>query len=186
MKAEELNLRDLLQFDPEHGKVSFGSSRMVLVGVDLMGSLVDGIIDVGDVTMAKVLLRRCGEQAGHKLATLFAKEFVPDNQQEWLALGPTMHAWEGAGKPSLATFEHDPAAGHFLLEVHFADSYFAEHYLANHGTASEPICWMLAGYIGGYCAEVFQMDLLCRETSCKAEGNAFCTFVVKPRDAWLG
>ncbi len=186
MKAQDLNLRELLEFHPDQGKVTFGSSRMVLVGVELMGSLVDGIIDVGDLTMARVLLRRCGEASGHKLAALFAKEFAPENQQEWLALGPTMHAWEGAGKPSLAQFEYEPSTGHFLLEVQFANSYFAEQYLAAHGTASEPICWLLAGYIGGYCAEVFNMDLLCRETSCKAEGNEFCTFVVKTRDAWLG
>lgn len=185
MKASELNLREMLTFDPQAGKVMFGSNRMVVVGAALLGSIVDGIIDVGDTTTAKVLLRRCGEQAGHRLALIFKNEFTPESQQEWLALGPTMHAWEGAGKPTLAAFEHDPASGHFLLEVHFADSYFAEQYLASQGAASEPVCWMLAGYIGGYCAEVFGLDLICHETSCMAQGQPYCTFVVKPRGEWL-
>ncbi|NJL35059.1 MAG: histidine kinase, partial [Chloroflexaceae bacterium] len=131
MKAADLNLRDMLQFNPEQGRITFGAdNRMVLVGAELMGSLVDGLIDVGDVTTARVLLRRCGKEAGHRLARLFKEEFNPENQQEWLAFGPTMHAWEGAGKPNLAAFEFDPATNHFLLEVHFENSYFADQYLA--------------------------------------------------------
>ncbi len=185
MKASELNLQDLLIFNPEAGKVMFGKNRMVVVGVALLGSIVDGIIDVGDTTTAKVLLGRCGVEAGRRLARIFKDEFHPENQQEWLALGPTMHAWEGAGKPTLATFEYDATSGHFLLEVHFADSYFAEQYLETHGTATEPVCWLLAGYIGGYCAEVFNLDLLCHETGCKAQGQPYCTFIVKPRSEWL-
>ena len=150
-----------------------------------MGTLMDALIEVGDTVMAKVLLRRCGEAAGHRLAQTFRDQFSPDNQQEWFALGPTMHAWEGVGKPSLVTFEYDPAQAHVLLEIHFADSYLAEQYVATQGTATEPVCWLLAGYIGGYCAEVFGLDLVCHELTCKAQGEPYCTFVVKPHSAWL-
>jgi predicted hydrocarbon binding protein len=53
------------------------------------------------------------------------------------------------------------------------------------GKASEPVCWQLAGYIAGYCSEVFDMNLLCRETKCMAQGDPFCRFEVKPRAEWL-
>lgn len=185
MKASELNLREQLHFDPERGRITFGSHRMVLVETELMGSIVDAMIEVGDTIMAKALLYRCGDTAGHRLARVFRDEFQPENQQEWLALGPAMHAWEGVGEPSLATFEYDPTQAHFLLEIQFADSYLAEQYVASQGVATEPVCWLLAGYIGGYCAEVFGLDLICRELSCKAQGEPYCTFVVKPRTAWL-
>ncbi len=185
MKAIDLNLREQLVFDPEHGRVTFGGNRRVLVATEMMGTLVDALIEVGDVVMAKVLLRRCGDAAGHRLAQVFRDKFHPENQHEWFTLGPTMHAWEGVGKPSLAVFEYDPERAHFLLEVHVEDSYLAEQYVVTQGPATEPVCWLLAGYIGGYCAEVFGLDLVCYETSCKAQGEPYCTFVVKPREAWL-
>jgi hypothetical protein len=52
---------------------------MVLMGTDMMGSVVDALIEVGDAMMAKVLLRRCGDVAGHRLARIFRDEFQPEN-----------------------------------------------------------------------------------------------------------
>ncbi len=52
---------------------------MVLMGTDMMGSVVDALIEVGDAMMAKVLLRRCGDGAGHRLARIFRDEFQPEN-----------------------------------------------------------------------------------------------------------
>lgn len=184
MQAAELNLKEALQFDPQQGIVKLGQSRMVVCGTESMGALFQELINVGDVAAAQVVMRRFGEANGRERARTVKAEFQPADQMEWLAFGPALHAWEGVGLPKLANFEYD-GAEQFLLVVEFQNSYLAEQYLRVLGQASEPVCWMLAGYIAGYCSEIFGLNLLCRETTCVAKGDPLCTFVCKPREAWL-
>lgn len=185
MKAADLNLQQALQFDPQHGIVKLGNSRMVICGAEAMAALFQELINIGDVIGAQVVMRRFGEANGHERARTVKAEFSPADKMEWLAFGPTLHAWEGVGLPRLASFDYDPAAEKFRLLVEFRDSYLAEQYLRVLGTAHEPVCWQLAGYIAGYCSEVFDMQLHCRETKCVAKGDDHCEFDVRPRAEWL-
>lgn len=184
MKAETFNLKDALQFDPQHGLVKLGGSRMVVSGVESMGALFQELINVGDIPAAQVVMRRFGEANGRERARTVQAEFQPDDKMEWLAFGPTLHAWEGVGLPKLASLEYD-GAEKFQLVVEFQNSYLAEQYLRVLGPASEPVCWMLAGYIAGYCSEVFGLNLHCREVTCVAKGDPICIFVCKPRSEWI-
>lgn len=185
MKAAEFNLKDALAYDPQSGIVKLGSSRMFVSGTEAFGALYQELINVGDMMAAQVVMRRFGEASGHERARTAKIEFQPADKIEWLAFGPTMHAWEGVGLPKLARFEYDPAASKFELLVEFRNSYLAEQYVRVLGRANEPVCWQLAGYIAGYCSEVFEMNLHCRETKCVARGDDHCEFHVKPRAEWL-
>jgi predicted hydrocarbon binding protein len=185
MKPADLNLKEALTFDPQHGIAKLGGSRMVICGTEATGALFQELINVGDTIGAQVVMRRFGEASGHERARTVKKEFAPADKMDWLAFGPALHAWEGVGLPKLAQFEHDAPAKHYLLVVEFKDSYLAEQYTRVLGPASEPVCWQLAGYIAGYCSEVFDLDLHCREVSCTAKGDDHCEFVVKPRADWI-
>lgn len=186
MKAQDLHLQNLLKFDPVKGQVSFGKQRVVIMSTEIIGQLTQEIIEIGDFTAARVILRRVGEVAGRELARQFNEEFHPANKIDWLGFGPAMHAWEGVAHPELAGFEYVPEAGKFFLHVQMTNSYLAEQYLKHSGSAApEPICWLLAGHISGYCSEVFEMDLLCKEVKCAAMGDPFCEFITKPRADWL-
>lgn len=77
MKASELNLREQLHFDPERGRITFGSHRMVLVETELMGSIVDAMIEVGDTIMAKRCSTGVGIQLGIALRESFEMSFSP-------------------------------------------------------------------------------------------------------------
>ena len=184
MKATEINLKEALNFMPEHGLLKLGNSRVFICGAEAIGSLYTELINVGDMMGAQVVMRRFGEATGHERARLVHEHFQPADKMEWLAMGPTMHAWEGVGLPSLASLDYDPEAKKFRLVVHFKDSYLAEQYQRVLGKANEPVCWQLAGYIAGYCSEVFDMNLLCRETKCVAKGDDHCEFETKPRSEW--
>ena len=185
MKPAELNLQNALTFDPQHGIVKLGSSRMVVSGTEAMGALFQELINIGDLMAAQVVMRRFGEVNGHERARTVKAELQPADKMEWLAFGPTLHAWEGVGLPKLAKLAYDPDVEQFELLVEFRNSYLAEQFLRVMGKANEPVCWQLAGYIGGYCSEVFDLNLLCRETKCVARGDDHCEFLVKPRSEWL-
>nr|WP_044199263.1 V4R domain-containing protein [Oscillochloris trichoides] len=185
MKAADFNMQQALQFQPQHGLLKLGDSRVIVMGIEAIGSLYQELFNVGDIIAAQVVMRRFGEANGRERARMVKDVFKPENQMEWLAFGPTIHAWEGVGLPKLAVFEHDAAAKKFRLLVEFKDSYLAEQYTRVMGPATEPVCWQLAGYIAGYCSEVFGMDLHCRETKCVAKGDPHCEFDTRPRSEWL-
>ncbi|NNJ10776.1 histidine kinase [Chloroflexales bacterium ZM16-3] len=185
MKPEDLNLQQSLQFDPKRGIVKLGNSRMVLSGVEATGALFQELINIGDTPTAQVVMRRFGEASGYERARTVMAEFNPSDKMEWLAFGPALHAWEGIGLPKLTSFDYDPATEKFHLIVEFRDSYLAEQYVRVLGPATEPVCWQQAGYIAGYCSEVFGMQLHCRETKCVAKGDDHCEFDTRPRGDWL-
>ncbi|NTW01302.1 MAG: histidine kinase [Oscillochloris sp.] len=185
MKAADLNLQQVLQFDPENGILKLGDSRAVLFGTEAIGALYQELINVGDTIGAQVVMRRFGEANGRERAQLVNDVLKPETKTEWLAFGPALHAWEGVGLPKLAAFEYDPATPKFYLLVEFLNSYLAEQYVRVMGPATQPVCWQLAGYIAGYCSVVFEMDLHCRETKCVAKGDDHCEFAVRPRSEWL-
>ena len=184
MKAADLNFREALIFEPEQGIVRLGDSRMVICGTEAMGALFQELINIGDMIAAQVVMRRFGEANGRERARTVKQLFEPADKMEWLAFGPTLHTWEGVGLPTLEHLEYEPTKDDFHLIVHFQKSYLAEQYLRVMGKAEEPVCWQLAGYIAGYCSEVFEMNLHCRETMCLAKGDPYCRFEVRPRAAW--
>jgi hypothetical protein len=185
MKAADLNFQQALVFEPQNGLLKLGESRAILMGTEAIGALYQELINVGDMIGAQVVMRRFGEANGRERARMVKEIMKPDDQMEWLAFGPTIHAWEGVGLPNLAHFEYDPAASKFHLKVELFSSYLAEQYLRVMGPATEPVCWQLAGYIAGYCSVVFNMDLHCRESKCVAKGDPHCEFDTRPRIEWL-
>ncbi|EFO81828.1 PAS/PAC sensor signal transduction histidine kinase [Oscillochloris trichoides DG-6] len=185
MKATDFNMQQSLQFMPQQGLLKLGDSRVIVMGTEAMGALYQELFNVGDLIATQVVMRRFGEANGRERARMVKAAMQPDDQMEWLSFGPTLHAWEGLGLPKLAALEHDAATKKFRLLVEFKGSYLAEQYMRVMGAANEPVCWQLAGYIAGYCSEIFGMDMHCRETKCVAKGDPHCEFDTRPRGEWL-
>ncbi|NTW01301.1 MAG: histidine kinase [Oscillochloris sp.] len=185
MKAADFNLQQTLHFDVQNGVLKIGNSRAVLFGTEAIGALYQELINIGDTIGAQVVMRRFGEAHGRERARLVKTTMQPDNQMEWLAFGPALYRWEGVGVSKRKFFEYDPTVPKFHLVTEFINSYLAEQYVRVMGPATEPVCWQIAGYIAGYCSEIFAMDLHCRETKCVAKGDDYCEFDVRPRNDWL-
>jgi hypothetical protein len=184
VRAAEINLQKDLMFDPDSGIVRFGHQRMVIMSADSFGKLLWEIIDVGGLRLAQVFLRRFGEAAGCDDARLLKNEFKPDTDLDWIAMGPTIHTWEGIVKATPTVLEYDRAAGKMLMQGTWENSFFAEQYVRLFGRATEPVCWMLSSYATGYASEFLGSEMLCKETICAAQGNPHCLFTIKPRGEW--
>ena len=184
MKASEINLKENLKFDPENGVVTFGSQRMVIFSAHAIGRLMSKLMDVGGVELAQVMMRIFGEAAGRDDAKLLKVEFSPDTDLDWLAMGPTLHTWEGIVKAVPTALEFDRDSGQFFMQGNWLNSFIAEQYVKLYGPTTFPVCWMLVGYATGYGSEFFGTPLVCRETMCVAKGDPHCQFTIKPPDDW--
>ena len=51
-------------------------------------------------------------------------------------------------------------------------------------TASEPVCWLISGYLSGYCSHVLGKSVYFVETECAAVSGNECRFTGKDGDSW--
>lgn len=184
MKVSEIDLKRDLIFDPENGILKFGSQRMVIFSAHSIGRLISRLMDIGGVETAQVMMRLFGEAAGHDDAKLLKQEFAPDTDVDWIAMGPTIHTWEGIVKAELTALDYDRSTGKFFMQGKWINSFFAEQYLKLLGPSTTAVCWMLSGYATGYASEFFGAPLQCKETMCVAKGDPYCQFTIKPPDEW--
>lgn len=185
MKTSEINLREALQFSPERGVVTFGDNRMIVFSADSFGRLLSEMLDIGGVKMTQVFMRRFGESAGRSDALTLKERFVPDTDLDWIAMGPTLHSWEGIVRATPTALEYDRATGKFFMQGTWENSIMAELYVKLRGPSTEPVCWMLSGYATGYSSAFFGTDLICKETMCVAKGDPCCQFTIKPKREWI-
>ncbi len=184
MKASEINLKESLLFDIETGRLMFGSQRMVIFSAHAIGRLMSKLMDVGGVETTQVMMRIFGEAAGRDDARLLKQEFHPDTDLDWMAMGPTIHTWEGIVKATPDILEYDRNTGKFFMQGKWLNSFVAEQYVTMYGQTTFPVCWMLVGYATGYTSEFFGSPLQCKETMCVAKGDPYCQFTIKPPDEW--
>lgn len=184
MKASDFNLQQAIKLDPNTGIATFSKHRIVIFDADSIGRLMQEMIDIGGTNTAKVLMRRFGEANGHSDARLLKEEFAPDDDMNWIALGPTIHTWEGIVKATPTALEYDRATGKFFMQGTWENSFIAEQYIKIYGKSKEAVCWLLSGYATGYCTEFFGKTLMCKETMCVAKGDPHCQFTIKPPEEW--
>lgn len=84
--------------------------------------------------------------------------------------------WQhGAGKSDAGT-----------LRFHgcWPERHEAVAHCSRRGAASQPGCFMSAGYTTGWLSGLFEQNLIARETECAAMGATACRFEVRERSEW--
>jgi hypothetical protein len=90
MKGHEFKLTDYLAFKPEEGKIQFRDQRMVLMSADSFGCFLKEIIDLGGMNLARVLIRRFGEEDGKHNAKVMKKKFQFDSEMDTFIAGTSL------------------------------------------------------------------------------------------------
>lgn len=184
MKVKDLNLKKELDFNPKEGILKLGRQRMVVLPADSIGKLVDFIMDIADENMVYMFLSRMGEEAGRKDARVLKEDFNPDTEQDWIALGPTMHSWEGIVKVIVDELKYDREEGSFHMKGKWKNSFLADQWLKHFGEADEPVCSLLTGYATGYGSEFMGKEMKAKELKCRGQGDDICVWEVKPKGEW--
>ncbi len=184
MRAADLDLRELLQFDPNGGVIRFAGQRALLLDAVALGLLRRELIETLGVAGARGLLTRFGYAHGWRTAeTLHAA--LPLGQRGRVAARrrPPPHP-AGAGRRRVArraTRGRDPKP---FAESIWHDSYEAEQHLLHLGRAEEPVCWTLTGFASGYLSCAYGREVYRLESAAAARGTPSATSSAGPREEW--
>jgi two-component system, NtrC family, response regulator HydG len=183
MRAEDLDLRELLSFEPKGGVIRFGGERVLLFDAIALGLLRKELIDSLGLTAARGILTRFGYAHGWRTAENLRSGFPWENEREWRIAGGRLHMLQGlvvVEQPERAA-ALDPAP---FVESIWHESYEAEQHLLHLGRADEPVCWTLAGFASGYLSFANGREIYCIEDRCRGKGDPACHLVGRPREEW--
>ena len=183
MRVQDLDLRELLDFDPKGGLIRFGGRRALLFDAVALGLLRRELIDALGLSAARGLLMRFGFAHGWRTAEILKAELPLDDEAEWRRAGGRLHTLQGLVLVDATARWDGPGPEPFAHAV-WRESYEAEQHLAHFGRAEEPVCWSLTGFASGYMSCVNGKEILCVEDRCAGQGDATCHVVGRPREEW--
>ncbi|HBP22354.1 MAG TPA: sigma-54-dependent Fis family transcriptional regulator, partial [Planctomycetes bacterium] len=182
MKAEDLDLRELLEFQPEGGLLHFAGQRALLFDAAALGLLRKELIDTLGLSGARGVLTRFGFAHGWRTAETLRRAFPWDDAGEWRRAGGRLHTLQG-----LVIVEGLPGQGEGgrpFAEALWHESFEAEQHLLQRGRAEAPVCWSLSGYASGYLSYSNDAEIYCVESQCVARGDSVCRFAARSRSEW--
>jgi len=184
MRAYELRMEELLQFQPEQGQILLEGSRVIIFDTTALGKLRKDLIDTLGMDRAKGFLIRYGWSCGFQAALRIKEKFQLNNDLEWPYSGPTIHTLEGFAHVSTEVIDNNRPEGTWFLKGIWTNSFEAEQHILHYGHHNEPVCWMLVGYAGGYRSACIGKKVIYKEEKCVGKGDKHCTFIGKTIEEW--
>jgi len=178
------DLAEALHFALGDGRIWLNDQRMILMQSQVFGRLRAELIDGFGMEAAKAIFMRVGYMQGTRDAELIQKRFPQEDLTHALAAGPRVHTLEGFVKVVTKHFEFDRQKGTYFGEFHWHDSSEAAEHIASHGVASEPVCWLQAGYPSGFTTRLFGGPVIFRETECVGMGAQKCVVIGQHAEDW--
>ena len=182
MKAADLKLEELVDFS--EGRLNLKGRRLVLHDLHAFAQFRKDLLETAGWDHARRIFTRFGYFWGQADAAAMKRIFEWESLAEWIKAGPRLHTIQGVNRTVVKALEFDVATGRFQMELLWHDSGEAEEHLAEVGRSQQPICWMLAGYVSGYCSLCFGKDVYFIEHRCMAAGARVCAAVGKDERSW--
>jgi DNA-binding NtrC family response regulator len=182
MQAADLDLRELLEFEPSGGVIRFAGQRALLFDAVALGLLRRELIQLLGAAGARGALTRFGYAHGWRTAETLQSAFPWDDDTEWQSAGGRLHTLKGLVVAETTT--RTESAGAPLVESIWQNSYEAEQHLLHLGQADDPVCWTLTGFASGYLSFCYGRDMYCIEQRCRGRGDAVCSLIGRARENW--
>jgi DNA-binding NtrC family response regulator len=179
MRADHLNLQELLVLDPEGGVIRFAGQRALLIDAVAMGLLRKYLVENFGLTAARTVLTQFGFAHGWRMAEAMQAEFKWDSEEEWLIAGPRIHTLEG-----LFLVEPGSTGARSREGMVIGASYESEQHLLHFGRADVPVCWTISGLTSGYLSRCTGKEIYALEDHCMGKGDAACHLFGRTRDEW--
>ncbi|HLL54239.1 MAG TPA: sigma-54-dependent Fis family transcriptional regulator [Myxococcaceae bacterium] len=182
MKVADLDLRELLDFEPKGGVIRFAGQRAVILDTVALGLLRRELISTVGLTAARGVLTRFGYAHGWRTAETM-KTCIPwDTDDDWRKAGGRLHRL--SGQVLFEPVKGEPGAPRPFADAIWHESYEAEQHLLHLGQAEEPVCWTLCGFASGYLSYATGRQIYCLEDRCRGKGDSVCSMVGRPRDGF--
>jgi len=182
MHAKDLDLRELLSFEPQGGVIRFGGERVLLFDAVALGLLRKELIGSLGFTAARGILTRLGYAHGHRVAEALRTGLPWATSEEWRLAGARIHMLQG--QVVIEMVAPRPSGEQPFVESIWHESYEAEQHLLHVGRSEEPVCWTLAGFASGYLSAANGREIYCVEDRCRGRGDGSCHIVGRTRDEW--
>ncbi len=179
MKADDLELDELLAFDSKGGVVHFAGQRALILDATAHGLLRKELIQTFGADAARGILTRFGYVHGRSMAEAMRAQFPWDNEDEWQRAGARIHTLQGLVLPA----RNSPSL-HLGEPATWRVSYEAEQHLLHLGRAEQPVCWTLCGLASGYLSTSMGEEIYVVEDRCMARGDAVCRVTARTRKDW--
>ncbi|MHB8762885.1 MAG: sigma 54-interacting transcriptional regulator [Deferrisomatales bacterium] len=180
MRARDLDLRELLSYEPQGGVIRFGGQRVLLLDAVALGLLRKELIESLGYSAARGILTRFGYAHGWRTAESLRSEFPWESEREWQWAGGRLHMLRGM--VVLESAERGATAP--FAQTIWHESYEAEQHLLHVGLSEEPVCWTLTGFASGYLSYCNGREVFCIEERCRGKGDAACTLVGRFKEDW--
>jgi DNA-binding NtrC family response regulator len=179
MRADDLDLRELLELDPEGGVIRFAKQRALLLDAVAMGLLRKYLVENFGLTAARAVLTQFGFAHGWRMAEAMQAEFKWDKEEEWRRAGARIHALQGLFHVMPGSDEPHSKDG-----MNLAASYEAEQHLLHFGRSDTPACWTICGLTSGYISHSTGKEIYVLEDHCLGKGGPGCHLVGRTREEW--
>ncbi|MFT3914921.1 MAG: sigma 54-interacting transcriptional regulator [Anaeromyxobacteraceae bacterium] len=171
MRADDLDLRELLDFQPRGGVIRLMGERAILFDAVALGLLRKELIDTVGLFAARGILTRFGFAHGWRTGEALRREH-PDLWAEGIA-GPHLPPLWGQfvlGK----NVRTDGLGEAPLVSTSWHHSYEAEQHLLMFGRADDAVCWTTTGFASGYVSFKEGREVYFVEDRCAGKGDAGC------------
>lgn len=183
MRAIDLDLRELLQYEPGGGVIRFAGQRTLLFDPIALGIQRKELVELLGLSGARGVLTRFGYAHGWRTAENLKREFPWDDESEWRRAGGRLHTLQGLVVVEAPPREPGSGVEPFAESI-WHESYEAEQHLLHLGQSDDPVCWSLAGFASGYLSYCNGREVYCIEDRCRGRGDAVCHLVGRFREDW--
>jgi two-component system response regulator HydG len=183
MRRDDLDLRELFDFDPAGGVMRFAGERALIVDAVAMGLLRKTLIETLGAEVARGIITRFGYVHGRRSAETMKTAVPWDTDEDWRLAGGRLHKLQGLVVPAPVEASRVPGPAPFVENV-WHDSYEAEQHLMHLGRSRDPVCWSQCGFASGYLSYANQQEIYCLEVRCRGRGDAACHMVCRTREQW--
>ncbi len=174
--------------DPTKGKIEIGDERYVLMrasslSVDFMKRMRVLYADKGEkeaTAIGRNFLFDVSHVMGGEDAKNFHTKMKVKEPIAMLSAGPIHFAYTGWAFVDILPESNPSPDDNYFLKYHHPYSFEAESWISKSMKSDTPVCIMNAGYSSGWCEESFGIPLTAVEISCRAKGDANCTFIMAP------
>lgn len=174
-----LELRDLLDYQPGGGILRFAGERCLLLDATAFGLLRKEIVETFGQRVAMGLFTRFGFAQGWQLAANLSRQMSLNSERDVWAVGAQFHQLLGLLGKGLE--QSGDANG---LRTSWQDSFEAEQHLLHFGRSAEQVCWTQCGFASGWLSFFRGEKVYSLEETCRGRGDAACTMVARTAEQW--
>ena len=184
MNVGSIDLRAMLEFRPNEGRVLLGTDRMLVFRQAAFGVLRSLLFERLGVELTQSVLAQFGHRCGTGDYRALMTMFEWDTETDRIASGPVMHSWEGIVLAKPDHLQYDLEVGALHMTGTWENSYEVEIHRENIGPSNVPICYTLTGYASGWASAFMERPMICVENECAATGATVCRWEIRPADEW--